>query len=95
MPKRLDEVRITADGRDVEISWKRSRQLRGGLVGARQHEVAKEFRNKGTSRPIALDRAGKRALLGAVIAAMKQGSDEQARDLVELRNALRADLGES
>jgi hypothetical protein len=95
MPKRLDIVRINAGGRDVEISWKLSQRLRGGLVGARNHEVAQEFTNKGTSGPIVLDRAGKRALLWAVFVAMQEGSDQQARDLFELRNALRADLGES
>jgi hypothetical protein len=94
MPKRLDVVQVTADGRDVEISWKLSQRLRGGLVGARHPEVAQEFANKGTSRPIVLDRAGKRALLRVVFVAMQEGSDQQARDLVELRNTLRADLGE-
>jgi hypothetical protein len=72
MPKRLDIVRVTADGRDIETSWKRSRQLEGRLVSGGHQEAAQEFANKGTSRPIVLDRPGKRALLGAVFSAMQE-----------------------
>jgi len=95
MARGINTVRVATNEEVIEIPWKLSRTLRGNLVGAREHSVAREFANKGTSAQIVLDRAGKEALLGAVFQAMKEGSDEQARHLVELRNALRADLGHS
>jgi hypothetical protein len=83
------------EGRDHRDPWKLSQQLRGELISEGQHPVADEFAKKGTSAPVVLDRDGKEALLHVVWIRMQVGSDEDARNLLPLRNALRADVSDS
>jgi hypothetical protein len=76
----------------VEISWKSSQHLRGLFVGAGHHAIARKFADKGTSAPVVIDETERNDLFGAVRVCMQTGNDEQARELLPLRNALRADL---
>jgi hypothetical protein len=92
MSRRIDIVQIEVGDQVVEISWKTSQRLRGLFVGAGHHAIARKFADKGTSALVAVDETERNDLLGAVRVCMQTGSDEQARELLPLRNALRADL---
>ena len=94
-PKRFDTVHIQVGDQLLEISWKTSQQLRGLFVDAGHHSIARKFADKGKSAPVVLDPAEKEDLLGAVRVCMQMGSDEQARELLPLRNALQADVAHS
>jgi hypothetical protein len=78
--------------KDVEIPWNLCQKLRGNLVGAGCHSAAREFSDLDPGSTIVLDQAGKQALLRVVVVMIREGSDERANRLLELRNALRADL---
>lgn len=91
--RRIDTVRIQTADQLVELPWKTAQKLRGELIGAGLHSIARQFADKGTSAPIVLGDAEKNDLLGMVRdVCMKVVSDEQARDLLPLRNALQAEL---
>jgi hypothetical protein len=61
-------------------------------VSACLHSIARQFADKGTSAPIELDRKGKKALLDGAFIVKQTRGDEIARDVLPLRDALRADL---
>jgi hypothetical protein len=92
MPRRIDSVRIQVGDQLIDISWKTSQQLRGLFVGAGHHSIARTFAHKGTSAPIVLESAEKEHLLVAARVCMQTGNDEQARELLPLRNALQTEL---
>jgi len=43
MANRSESVLVATDQKIVEISWKLSQTLRGNLIGARNHALAREF----------------------------------------------------
>lgn len=76
----------------VEIPWKTSSSCAEELISAGLHSIERQFAAKGTSAPIVLDRAQKKDLFGIVHVCMKVLGDEQARELLPLRNALLDDV---
>jgi hypothetical protein len=85
-------VRIAIGGEIVEVPSKAARDVRGALIGMKAHGIARKFAVE-EDEIVVLARSDERAVLGAVSASMKQGSDQRARDLLALRNALQAELG--
>jgi hypothetical protein len=90
--RRSETIRVAIGSQVVEVPSKAARSLRGALVGARQHAVARKFVLEGDEVPVVLGRNEETAVLHAVWACMQQGTDKLGHDLLPLRNALRADL---
>ncbi len=88
---RREFFRIAIGGEVIEVPSLAAHNVRGALVAMRAHDIARKFAVEDDDI-VLLARSDEHAVLGAVTACMKQGSDQRARDLLPLRNALRADL---
>jgi hypothetical protein len=91
---RIESVRIRTGDRLVEMPWRTSRELRGRLLASGLDSLDDEFAAKGTSAPV-VDLTDKEPLLAVVTAWVEAVGEDQAVSrggLLDLRDALRADL---
>jgi hypothetical protein len=92
---RIESVRIRTGDRLVEMPWRTSRELRGRLLASGLDSLDDEFAAKGTSAPVVVDLTDKEPLLAVVTAWVEAVGEDQAVSrggLLDLRDALRADL---
>jgi hypothetical protein len=93
--KRIDSVQIQTGNRLVEMPWRTSQELRGRLLASGLDSLEDEFAAKGTSAPVVVDATDKEPLLALVTAWIEVVGEKReiARGgLLDLRDALRADL---
>jgi hypothetical protein len=93
--KRIDSVQIQTGNRLVEMPWRTSQELRGRLLASGLDLLEDEFAAKGTSAPVVLDVTNKEPLLALVTAWIEAVGEKGAiarGGLLDLRDALRADL---
>jgi hypothetical protein len=91
MPERLDRMSVGTRQGTVAISW----HARDALI-AELKSVVGAFHAVGASRPVMLDRAGKRIILETINALGEKtpgGFAELERELIQLRQALAEELG--
>jgi hypothetical protein len=93
--KQIDSVQILAGNRLVEMPWRTSQELRGRLLASGLDSLEDEFAAKGTSAPVIVDATDKESLLALVTGWIEAVGKERAvarGGLLDLRDALRADL---
>jgi hypothetical protein len=93
--KRIDSVQIQTGNRLVEMPWRTSQELRGRLLASGLDSLEDEFAAKGTSGPVVVDVTDKEPLLALVTAWIEAVGEKRAvarGGLLDLRDALRADL---
>jgi hypothetical protein len=86
-----DDVQIAVGDQVVAVPWKAAQNVRGHLVGSRHPTIAMKFAAQESGENVLLTPEEEPIVLMVVRVCM-QRSDEHARDLLPLRNALRDDL---
>jgi hypothetical protein len=93
--ERIDSVQIQTGNRLVEMPWRTSQELRGRLLASGLDSLEDEFAAKGTSGPVIVHATDKESLLALVTGWIEAVGKERAvarGGLLDLRDALRADL---